>query len=132
MLFPIYSNVWKTIYHQLYNSNWDDSWQKAQFKTHLIHENLHLIFADDILIGYIEYFRNKIGLQIEKFDVITEWQRKGFGSQVLSLITNDNLLISELYVEVHKNNIKSISFYEKNNFVYMEENNDCFLFIKKL
>lgn len=117
--------------------NWSISDTKIPFSKYILHEYLKNI-EDDITktgqlrlvientinkepIGLIDLFnydainqRSEVGIIIEE-----EFREKGYGNIALEILKNyckKTLNIHQLYCEIHEDNIKSVSFFKKNDF----------------
>ena len=72
-----------------------------------------------VLIGDI--IKNDIGydLELHILFVSKDLRRKKIATRLLNYIKTNNVNFSKIFIEVAENNINAISFYQKNNFVFL-------------
>ena len=89
------------------------------------------------IIGYVSFFEIKDEAEIIKIGIEKSYQRKNYGSHVISEMKR--IGIKKIFLEVSVENIKAINFYLKNGFYktgirkgyYKKKNNirvDAFIF----
>ena len=66
------------------------------------------------IIGYVSFFKIKDEAEIIKIGIDKFYQRKNYGSQVISEMKR--IGIKKIFLEVSVENIKAINFYLKNGF----------------
>ena len=113
-------------------------WSYKNIKNHFHKENNISIgyFYNDILLGILIGEKilgdNNFDLDIHIMFIEKTKRRKKIGTKILNFIDKNKeiLNIAEIRIEVSEKNLKAISFYEKNNFVfykfrhnYYKENN---------
>ncbi len=101
-------------------------WNKENIENHFLKNNNFSIgyFKDEKICGILigEKIRNIINfdLEIHIMLVSKKNRRNNIGSSILDFIEKNNKIsnISKIYLEVSENNLKALSFYKKNNFVF--------------
>lgn len=87
-----------------------------------------VLIADDEIIGY--YITHDIfeHLEIIMIVVDSDYQSNGYGQLLLNLIENERIDNGNdfLYLEVEDTNQKAINFYEKNDFIKINERKDYY------
>ena len=89
------------------------------------------------IIGYVSFFKIKDEAEIIKIGIEKSYQRKNYGSYVISEMKR--IGIKKIFLEVSVENVKAINFYLKNGFYkngirkgyYKQKNNtrvDAFIF----
>ena len=85
-----------------------------------IEENIHeytSIYLDNTLVGYYHFHEDKDKMELDDFYIFSEYQNKGIGSKVLSvLIQTENTI----YLYVFVKNVKAIKLYERFGFKIVE------------
>lgn len=76
--------------------------------------------------GHLDLENNKIWLGIMVAD---NFRGRGYGKYIIEDLLNQTK--KEVYLSVDKNNILAINLYEKNGFIYFEDNDDYYLMINK-
>ena len=63
--------------------------------------------------------------------VCKDFRKKGFGTQLLNKIEENNTRLKKIYLEVSKNNFEGISFYKKMKFIGMHTRKNYFFINNK-
>ncbi len=102
-------------------------WNEENIKNHLKKKNNFSIgyFDNNQILGILiaETIKQEVKLDLELYIlyVSSKLRRKRIASKLLEYVekTNDITKISKIYLEVSELNIPAISFYNKNNFVFL-------------
>ena len=79
-------------------------------------QDTFIIWKIDIgkIIGYVSFFKIKDEAEIIKIGIDKSYQRKNYGSYVISEMKR--IGINKIFLEVSVENVKAINFYLKNGF----------------
>ena len=94
------------------------------------HADFVLAEEDGIIAGFLAYYTNVEGgfAYIPQVWVSDNHQRKGIGGQMLNmLIQNIPESLSSVRLEVRKNNVKAVSFYNKMGFGVIRDSDNKLL-----
>ena len=72
-----------------------------------------------ILIGDLIKNDNEFDLELYILFVSKNLRRKKIASKLLNYIEKNKVNFSKIFIEVAENNVDAISFYQKNNFVFL-------------
>ena len=95
-----------------------------------------------VLIGDIIKTDKDYDLELLVLFVSKDLRRKQIATKLLNYVEKNNINISKIFIEVAEDNVHAISFYQKNNFVflnfrhnyyrYKDKNINAKCFIKKI
>ncbi|MDC0058167.1 GNAT family N-acetyltransferase [Pelagibacteraceae bacterium] len=93
------------------------------------------VFYNDLLISFI--FGDLINIEkISEYEILLIYvskyfRKKGLGTKLLKEIKENNNLLKKIYLEVSKNNLEGISFYNKMGFKHIYTRKDYLLIENK-
>lgn len=79
------------------------------------YDNIIVLLDEDILIGYAIYRTLDI-IHLFKIYIKTEYRRNSYAKGLLDYIIENSKTFNKIYIEVRKNNINALNFYDKNGF----------------
>lgn len=117
----------KTNMCQLFKKNfggWSDETSEKKFFEVLKNGFVKLFFIENTFVGYVSYNsekNNDKSYLINDIHIVSEFQGKGYGTQILNFVLNEAIKanIEQLKVFVFENN-PAVKFYEKNGFKEIE------------
>lgn len=119
-LFMMYKNIWQEWLDS--NLDWDEKWQRLHFLETFNFDNLFFIKKDSRKIGYLQMVFNKPILYIEKFEILKEFQHKGYGNRIIKFLRTEYYnqpVTIQLFVLLE--NLDAFTFYTKCGFEIIRE-----------
>ena len=83
------------------------------------YDTIEILLKDDCLIGYIIYRKLDV-IHILKIFIDDKYKGNGYAKLLLDSLDD------KIYLEVRKNNVSAIRFYEKNNFKIIDIKKDYY------
>ena len=93
------------------------NWTGKKIKNHI--EEYHVIYQDDIKVGYFRLFMQEGYKELDDFYIFKEFRNHGIGTEVLSRICKEPI---QLYV--FNENVKAIALYERFGFRIIKDLNN--------
>ncbi len=90
------------------------------------YDNIDILLDDKTLIGYIIY-RYVDVIHLLKIFIDDKFKGNGYAKLLLDNMIENSNGINKVYLEVRKNNISAIRFYEKNNFQIIDTKKNYFI-----
>ena len=90
------------------------------------YDNIDILLDDKTLIGYIIY-RYVDVIHLLKIFIDDKFKGNGYAKLLLDNMIKNSNGINKVYLEVRKNNISAIRFYEKNNFQIIDTKKNYFI-----
>ena len=129
---------------ELENELFVDHWNEQQYLYELNENKFSttlLLYQEDILVGYINFWILFEDADINKVAIRKEYQRHGYGhsllKEALKIIDNANCLFTHL--EVRESNVAAINLYEKEKFKkqgekkhYYDDGEDAYIMIRSI
>ncbi|MEL6401988.1 MAG: GNAT family N-acetyltransferase, partial [Cyanobacteria bacterium J06626_4] len=102
---------------------WEDNRQRQLFNQNFIPENGHWICTDQIRVGVVIYKIYPERFYLEKIEIYPEFQRQGYGSQVIvDIISQADEKSLPVELQVFKIN-PAIALYKRLGFAQLGETN---------
>ena len=81
-----------------------------------------LCYKDNVLIGFLTYMYQDIGLMLSEAQIREEYQNKGYFKKILKevIMSSDISKYKDIYLTIHKNNIKSQEVFKHIGFKLVE------------
>jgi ribosomal protein S18 acetylase RimI-like enzyme len=103
--------------------NEENEYSKIASKINIAHDQIIVYKENDIGLYSVDEFDDCI--YIEMLNFLPEYQSMGFGSQILCLIKVEaELKNKSIKLNTYQNNLRAISFYQKNGFVITHFKNE--------
>ncbi len=123
-MWKVYTDSMKPHIEQIWG--WDEKWQKSDFSQSLIKYDTSIITCEGAPVGYVQFKLNNEDVYINMLILEAEYQNKGIGADLLSIIhakhTNKRMVL-----KCFKINHKAYQFYLKNNFELFDEDENFYL-----
>ena len=111
-------------------------WNSKNIESHFSKNNNYSLgyFEDNNLVGVLigDTIKNdkEYDLELHILFVSKDLRRKQIATKLLNYVETNNINFSKIFIEVAEDNVDAISFYQKNNFVFL--NFSTYLYINKI
>ena len=103
---------------------WNTEFQKNSYRKNFCIENQYIIELDDKRIGWLNYIKETVEIEIHQIFILPKYQNKGIGSKILiDIINTGKNEHKPIKLQVLKSNNKAKKLYEKLGFIEYEQNN---------